>query len=184
MVDAIQQLKGRDTVIELNIQGRAKDGDEKAVQVVREVADLAAKSGLRVVLYPHAGFYVARLSDAVRIAKLAKRDNVGVMFNLCHFLMVEPEADLEKTLAEARPYLWQASICGADEGGKNWNVLIQTLDRGTYDTLRVLRLLKKHGFTGVIGLQCYAIPGDPQDNLKRSIGAWRKLQERLSQAEK
>lgn len=175
VVQAIKQLKGRDTVIELNVQGQAKDGDDKAVQVVREVADLAAKSGLRVVLYPHAGFYVAKLSDAVRIAKKAARDNVGVMFNLCHFLYVEPTADLEQTLVAAKPYLWRASLSGADSGGKNWSTLIQTLDRGTFEQLRVLQLLKKVGFTGAIGLQCYAIPGDPQENLRRSIGAWKKL---------
>ena len=181
VVEAIRDLKGRDTVIELNIQGNAKNGDEQAVQVVREIADLAAQSGLRVVLYPHAGFYVARLSDALRIAKKSERDNVGVMFNLCHFLMVEPEADLERTLVEARPYLWRVSICGADQDGKSWNTLIQTLDRGTFDQLRVLKLLKKQGFNGVIGLQCYAIPGDPQENLKRSLEAWQKLNQRLRQ---
>ena len=49
---AIEQLKGHDTVIWMIVQGHAPDGDVRAIAIVREVADMAARSGLRLVLYP------------------------------------------------------------------------------------------------------------------------------------
>ena len=169
---AITQLKSRETVIELYVQSGGKNSDEQAAVFVREIADLAKASGLNVVLYPHAGFYIDTLSDAVRIAKLSGRDNVGAMFNLCHFLKVEPGADLRATLESAGDLLWRASTNGADAEGKDWNSLIQPLDQGTYDQTILLRTLREVGFKGDIGLQCYAVRGDPKSNLKRSIEAW------------
>ena len=94
--EAIRQLKGHGTVIWLIVQGAAPDGEERAVRMVREVADMAAESGLRVVLYPHMGFYVGRIEDALRIRKLADRRNVGVSFNLTHFLAVKDEPNLDQ----------------------------------------------------------------------------------------
>jgi len=172
--ESIRHLKGHDTIIELTVQGGRNNTDEEAVAFVQEVADMAKESGLRVVLYPHAGFYVDTLGDAVRIARLSGRANVGAMFNLCHFLKVEPKADLRETLENAGDLLWRVSICGADTNGTTWGELIQTLDRGSFDQKAFLKLMREIGFTGDVGLQCYAIRGDARDNLGRSIAAWRK----------
>jgi sugar phosphate isomerase/epimerase len=173
---AIEQLKGRDTIIWLTVQGRADDAEEQAVAVVREIGDMAAESGLRVALYPHVGFYVARVEDAVRIAKKVGRQNVGASFNLCHFLKLDDEKNARKRIQEALPHLFLVSINGADSGETKqmgWDRLIQTLDRGDYDISAFLKTIKQLGYGGPIGLQCYAIPGDPVDNLRRSMSAWR-----------
>ena len=173
---AIKQLKGRDTILELFVQGNKKTNtDEQAVAFVQEIADQAKESGLRIVLYPHAGFYVDTLGDAVRVARKCKRDNVGVMFNLCHYLKVEPKTDLKAALTEAKPLLWQVSTSGAKKGGTSWGQLIQTLDRGDYDQKALFQMLREIGFKGNVGFQCYAIRGDSRDNLERSIKAWSKL---------
>jgi sugar phosphate isomerase/epimerase len=127
--EAIRQLKGHGTVIWLTVQGNSPEGEQRAVQIVREVADMAARSGLRVVLYPHMGFYVGRVEDALRIRKLVDRPNLGISFNLTHFLAVKDELNLDQRLREAMPYLELVSINGAEhEGG--WDRLIQPLDRG------------------------------------------------------
>jgi sugar phosphate isomerase/epimerase len=174
--EAIKQLKGYDTVLELFIQGnKQSNNDDQAVAFVREIADQAKDSGLRVVLYPHANFYIDRVGDAVRIARKSGRDNVGVMFNLCHFLKVEPGSDLRKAITNAAPLLWQVSINGADKEGTSWEQLIQTLDQGDFDHRALLQMLHQIGFKGNIGFQCYAIRGNSQENLKRSIDAWKKL---------
>ena len=171
--ESIRQLEGHDdTMIELYVQRGGNNTDEEAVAFVREIADLAKASGLRVVLYPHAGFYVDTIGDAVRIAKLSERDNVGVMFNLCHFLKVEPVSDLRATLEHAGDLLWRVSTCGADVDGTNWGSLIQTLGLGSFDQVAFLKILREIGFAGDVGLQCYAVKGDPKENLKRSIAAW------------
>jgi sugar phosphate isomerase/epimerase len=171
---AIQQLKGRETVIELYLQGGAGANDTSAIAFVRDIADQAQQAGLRVVLYPHTGFYIDTIGDAVRIAKACQRDNVGVMFNLCHFLNVEREADFRQALAAAEPYLWRVSVSGGKVGGKPWGELIQPLDQGDFDQVELLRELKKLGFSGAVGLQCYGVQGDARKNLQRSMTAWKQ----------
>jgi sugar phosphate isomerase/epimerase len=178
---AIEQLKGRDTLIWLYVTGgkaSSDSSDDRAVTILREIAGMAEASGLRVALYPHTWLYVARVEDAVRLAKKVDRKNLGVSFNLCHFLKLDDEKNLELRLREAMPYLFAVSINGADRGQTNqmdWNRLIQTLDRGSFDVGRVLRTLKQLGYTGPIGLQCYAIPGDRRENLTHSMAAWQRL---------
>lgn len=186
--EAIRQLKGRNTVIWLVVRGHAPDAEGRTVSVVREVADLAAASGLRVVLYPHLSqrepcptcdFYVGRIEDALRIRKLVDRPNVGVTFNLCHFLAVGDGPNLDRRLKEAFPYLEMVSINGSDhEGG--WDRLIQPLDRGSYDVYGLVRRLVLMGYKGPFGLQCSGVPGDREDNLKRSMAAWRKFSARMA----
>lgn len=183
---AIRQLKGRDTLIWVYVLGgkpSSADSDDRAVAILREIADMANASGLRVALYPHVGFYVARVEDSVRLVKKVDRRNVGATFNLCHFLKLDDEKNVEPRLTEAMPYLFAVSINGADGGQTNpmpWNQLIQTLDRGNFDVGRVLSTLKRLGYTGPIGLQCYAIPGDCRENLKRSMEGWRHLCGRIA----
>lgn len=177
--EALAALKGRETFIWLTVQGSIKDDDAQAVKIVGEVADLAAKAGLRVALYPHVGFYVARTEDALRIVKKAKRPNLGVSLNLCHFLKLDRQQNLAPLLKQALPHLMLVSINGADhEGG--WDRLIQTLDRGQFDVYAFLKQLKSLGYDGPIGLQCYAIKGDRRENLQRSISAWRGFVKRMA----
>jgi sugar phosphate isomerase/epimerase len=172
-------LKGRDTVIWLTIQDRMPDLDDRAAAVLREVADLAAASGLRVVLYPHVGFSVERVEEALKIRQLADRPNVGVTFNLAHFLAIGDEPNLDRRLREALPYLQMVSINGADHEGDwrngDWSRLIQPLDKGAFEVRGLLRKLKQLSYRGPIGLQSYQVPGDIEENLKRSMAAWRGL---------
>jgi len=181
---AVDQLKGRDTLFSLFITGgrpSSTDRDDRAVAIIREIGNLAEKSGLRVALYPHDRMYVARVQDAVRIARKVDRRNVGVGFNLCHFLKTDDEKNLEVRLRECKPWLLAVSVNGADSGQTQkmrWNRLIQTLDRGTFDVSRLLNALRELGYTGPIGLQGYGIPGDPRENLRRSMDAWHRLTSR------
>jgi len=169
-------------VIWLTVQGSSPDGEARATKIVREVADMAAASGLRVVLYPHIGFYVGRIEDALRIRKLADRPNVGVTFNLAHFLAAKDEPNLDLRLREALPYLEMVSINGADHEG-DWSRLIQPLDRGDFDVYGFLKKLRSMGYKGPIGLQCYQVPGDIEENLKRSMAAWHNFSRRLAAEE-
>jgi len=174
--DAVQELKGTGVILWLTVLG-GKYGrdDDKAAAVVREIADLAEPSGLRIALYPHTGFYVATTADALRVVKKVDRKNVGATINLCHELMTDQGPKLDDTIREAVPYLFLVSINGADvkRPGYSWDRLIQPLGRGDFDVCGFLKKLKAAGYRGPIGLQCYAVKGDPAENLKQSIGAWR-----------
>jgi sugar phosphate isomerase/epimerase len=177
--DTIAQLRGRDSVMWLHVKLSAHQpsdpaGDAKAVPVMREVADLAGKAGVRVSLYPHHKNWVERVEDGVRLARQVDRKNFGVTFNLCHWLMVDG-VDLHDRLCEAKPHLTLVTINGADEGGKDWGKLIQPLGSGTYDVSKVTTKLAEIGWSGPVGLQHYGIKGDAKAILKRSMDAWRTM---------
>jgi sugar phosphate isomerase/epimerase len=104
---------------------------------------------------------------------------VGVTFNLCHWLKQDGPSDLESRLKLALPRLMLVTINGADpEGG--WDRIIQTLDRGSYDVCDFLKTLRRVGYRGPIGLQCYAIAGNKRDNLARSMKTWQEYCRRLA----
>ncbi len=171
----IARLKGRETIVWLTVTGNAPEAEAQAVKAVREMADLAEAAGLRVALYPHAGFYMARLSHAVRLAKKVDRTNVGVTFNLCHWLKEgRPDAMIEDIRAAA-PHLFVATVNGADRRGTTWEQLIQPLGRGDFDVAALLKALREAGFRGPVGFQGYGIGGNARETLRRTITAWNTL---------
>jgi len=179
LTDAMEILDGRNTLLWLFVQSKEQKpsstaGDPRAVEILQELAEEAARHGVRIALYPHYGFWLETVEDAVRIAQKVDRPNVGVTFNLCHWLRVSEDKDAESAIAKAMPYLSVVTINGADTDGKDWKSLIQTLDRGTFDMRGFLGVLRDAGYTGPIGLQGYGIGGDAHENLKRSMAAWEK----------
>jgi sugar phosphate isomerase/epimerase len=171
---AIRQLRGTGALITFTVNGHSPDGDDIAVPILRQVADLAADAGLKVAIYPHYGMHIARIEDALRICQKVNRPNLGIVFNLCHWLRSGDEANLLPRLRQALPSLLLVSINGADHEG-DWDRLIQPLDRGAFDVQAFLRALQTAGYQGPIVLQCYNIPGDRQENLTRSMRAWRSF---------
>jgi len=153
------------------------------VEILREMSDLAKDSAAQLLLYPHQGSWIERIEDSVRVAEKVNRPNVGVMFNLCHWLRVDKSRDYKPLLKQAMPRLWAVSINGADNFDEKpgWSRYIQPLDMGTFDVAALLRTLKEFGYQGPIGLQCYGIGGDAHEHLARSLAAWRKLVEKLKE---
>ncbi len=172
IAESIPLLKDHGVTIELTVR---KPIDAATVKELQDLADRAAEADLRIALYPHAGFTIATIDPALELIDKTDRPNVGVMFNLCHFLKNEKQQDLEATLTKAGAKIFAVSTCGADKDGDNWGALIQPLDEGTFDQTRLFGTLKKIGFKGTVGIQCYAVPGDKRENLKRSVDAWRKI---------
>ena len=173
MESAIEALRGRGTVVWVAIQG---DGaEEQAIQAVDRISDLASQANLRVALYPHYGFYLARFRDVVRVAERAGRSNVGVTFNLCHELRSGFDPEFPQLLDKAIPRLYGVTINGADRQGRDWGTLIQPLGRGDYDVTGLVRSITKAGYRGPFGIQCYGLKGDPGVYLKQSMAAWRTI---------
>lgn len=176
--EAVKLLEGRDVVLGLLIVGgKPSDpaGDEQAGAVVREIADLAAGAGLRVALYPHTGDWLEKTSDAVRVARKVERPNVGVMFNLCHWLKADDVNRLDETLEDALPHLFVVTINGADPPPGDWDRLIQPLGNGSFDVEGMLRTLYNLGYNGPIGLMCFGLGGDAEVHLRKSMEAWKRL---------
>jgi sugar phosphate isomerase/epimerase len=146
------------------------------------MSELARESGAQLLLYPHQKNWVERIEDAIRVADQVERPNVGVMFNLCHWLRVDPSRDYRPLLRRAMPRLWAVSINGADERDDqpNWKRYIQPLDQGSFDVGALLKTLQELGYRGPVGLQCFGIGGDVREHLARSMTKWRELQQQLS----
>jgi sugar phosphate isomerase/epimerase len=174
---AIQALKGRGTVVWLAIQGNdagaGAGAEERAIQAVDRISNLASQSNLRVALYPHYDFYLARFRDVVRVAERVQRSNVGVTFNLCHELRSGFDPEFHQLLEQTIPRLYGVTLNGADRQGLDWNTLIQPLGRGDYDITGLVRTITGAGYRGPFGIQCYGLKGDPGIYLKQSMAAWR-----------
>ena len=109
--EAITLLKGRDVFLWVPLRNKSvpvssSEGDKAAVQVVRELADMAAESGLKIALYPHTHFWMERVEDAIRVAQKVNRDNVGITINLCHWLKVDKNKSINSLVEMAMPYLF------------------------------------------------------------------------------
>jgi len=42
-----------------------------------------------------------------------------------------------------------------------------------------MKIVKKVGYRGPVGLQCYRVPGPSEDHLKRSMATWRDITKQL-----
>jgi sugar phosphate isomerase/epimerase len=183
--DVLKLVKGRNVQFALLLNGATPSDaslDPHVVTILREMSDLARDSGSQLLLYPHQGSWVERIEDSIRVAEKVGRPNVGVMFNLCHWLRVDKQRDYKHLLKRAMPLLWAVSINGADsqDDKPGWDHYIQPLDKGSFDVGAMLMALKELGYRGPIGLQCYGIGGDAREHLARSMAAWRKLSAGLS----
>ena len=173
-------IKGRQVQFDLLLNGAKSSDpavDPHAVEILRKMSDQARESGAQLLLYPHQSSWVERIEDSIRVADKVDRPNVGVMFNLCHWLRVDKSRDYKPLLKQAMPRLWAVSINGADilDDQPGWGRYIQPLDKGNFDVAALLRTLRELGYTGPIGLQCFGIGGDAREHLARSQAAWRKM---------
>ena len=178
--EVLALVKGRQVQFDLLMNGMKPSdpaGDAHAVEILREMSDLARESGAQLLLYPHVESWVERIEDSIRVADKVDRPNVGVMFNLCHWLRVDKSRDYRPLLKKAMPRLWAISINGADEQDPKpgWEHYIQPLGQGNFDLGAFLATLHELGYKGPIGLQCYGIGGDTREHLAKSMEAWQKL---------
>ncbi len=164
-------LAGKVEMIELTVKTMGSD----TIANVRKISKAADEKGLKVALYPHHGYAVATIPQAMELIEKVDDSNLGVMFNLCHFLRNEDVADLEKVIAGAGDRLLAVSVSGADAEGVDWRALIKPLGEGDFPLMRVLKEVEKVGFEGPVALQCYGVPGDKRKNLERSMATWKKL---------
>jgi sugar phosphate isomerase/epimerase len=174
LVALLPQLAGTGTVLWLTVQGRAAD-DHRAIAIVQELADAAARHGVRIALYPHKGFFIATADQALRLLPRIDRPNVGLTINLCHELAAGHAAQMNAIVQRCAAHLSLVSINGADHAG-GWNELIRPLGEGTFDVRSFLRTVYDVGYNGPIGLQCYNLKQEPEVHLTKSMAAWKRFQ--------
>lgn len=195
LAQCIAQLKGSSTVIAPFIISESKrfkpsshDADTTAVRLMQQVADWAKNAGLQVAIYPHYSFYVEQHDHALDIAKQAKRKNLGLTFNLCHWLATTPAAErgeLKPQLKAMRPYLKMATICGANDVVTRektiWDDYILPLGSGSFDTYSLVQyLVQDLKFKGPIGVQCYNIKANKPQLVQNTMTVWTQYKSRLT----
>ncbi len=184
---ALDRMKGHHGALWLAVQKVTRAGvafaksspeaDDIVLAKLREVADYAQAREVRVALYPHTGMWIEHVEDALRVANKLNRPDVGVTFNLCHWLKVEgAERDPLPVLKAALPHLMFVTICGADMGDTKtmgWDRLIQPLGSGTYDVAVFMQKEQNAGYQGPVGFQGYGIKQEPREVLIKTMAAWR-----------
>ncbi len=189
--DLIKHSKDRNLIVALFSNAKAfnnnkDEGDPLFAKGIQELADFAAEYNVKVAIYPHVNNYCETIEHCLKMAGLVDRENFGIVFNTCHMLKVEGENGWEEKLLNALPQVFMISINGADSGdtqNMDWNQLIQPLGEGTFDTYKLVKLAKDHGYKGPFGLQCYNIKQDCEVALNRSITTWREYQDRYAAGE-
>ncbi len=175
-------LKDRGTILWCNTTSKMLKpsdaaGDERAVLLFRQIADLSAPYGVRVAPYPHIGMWVESPEDTVRLADKVDRPNFGTSFNLFHWRALgDRKRPLEEVVRGVAPRMMVMSINGND-GTTAVSGISPLQESQTEEYLNVLKAFHAAGYKGPVGLQCYRIPGDPNVHLRRSMAVWRKLRE-------
>jgi sugar phosphate isomerase/epimerase len=175
--DALAKLKGRPVTVSVLCRGFPPGdprGMSRAVRILRELDDLSAPSNLPVAIYHHVNDWTESLLFALEVVKRVDRPNVGVNFNLCHWLKVDGDKDYQPVLRQNADRIFAVTINGARVGSQAWTGgLIQPLDRGDFDNRQLLTILRRIGYRGPVGLMCYGIPDDTRSHLQRSMQVWR-----------
>lgn len=188
LLEMIESSKGRNLLVALTLTAKHLEGPDKMidklfVEAIRDLSYHAAMFEVGIAIYPHVDFYCEESLHSVSLALGIDRENVGVVFNTCHFLKVEGEEGWEEKLEECLPFLRMVSINGADAGdtrNMGWDQLIQPLGEGTFDTYKLVKLLKDNDYEGLFGLQCYGIKQDCEVALGKSIQTWKSYQKRYA----
>ena len=177
--ETVKLLKGRSTRLWITFRETKDklDHDEDCVRIARELGDLAAAQQVKVSIYPHAGFYVEKATDTLRIAQKAKHANVTPSYNLCHEFLSKSgpktQEDALKSLREVAPSAGLVSINGVAIAAKRYIVPLAESDM---DIKLFLTELKRLGYLGPVTHQFYSIKGEPEVLLKNAMTAWRSLQ--------
>jgi len=201
--ESFAKLKGRPVTISVLLGGFPPGdprGMEPAVKILRELGDLAAESDLKISIYHHLNDWSESLLFSLDVVKAVDHPNVGVNFNLCHWLKVDGDIfdvdatvqgragiqgrttsngrigvkkDYRTMLRENADRIFAVTINGAQCDATEWTGgLIQPLDRGDFDNEELMGVLQEIGYTGPIGLMCFGIPDEPREHLERSMKVW------------
>ncbi|MFC5410342.1 sugar phosphate isomerase/epimerase family protein [Larkinella bovis] len=196
----IRALKGSKTVLAPYLVSDKKRftapsarADSIVVRYLTQLADWAKAANLQIAIYPHVAFYVERVDHARQLVRQIDRPNVGLTFNLCHWLATTPKAeraDWKGLLTTLKPHLKMITISGAnnvdaatlDNGPTGiWNQYILPLGTGSFDTYELVRFaVQDLKFRGPIGVQCYAMKGDKPTNLRNTMAVWQQYKARLA----
>lgn len=159
-------------------EDNARDREE-AKRIIEKLLPETQKAGLKLEIYPHFGFTVARQDEALELCETFGAENLKYNFTGFHWYHDHKHNDLYDLLTRSAPYLGGANLCGTSKGGRVAGNSIEPLGPGQMDNFAVLSLLFKVGLEGPIGFQAYDMMGDPYYYLKQTKEAFDEMLDRL-----
>jgi sugar phosphate isomerase/epimerase len=165
-------------------------GDGAAARWIEELLEASAESRLDISLYLHIEFWAQRASDAVRLCHRIGDPRLGITFNAYHWYAAHEASAFQWNVAEedapvrvvdsVAQHLKAVTVCGAR---KPWfaaeRTSVEPLDDGDLDNFVLLSQVKRIGYHGMIGLQGWGVGGDVYAKLRRSLAAFRDLEQRF-----
>ena len=181
VLDLIRAAEGLGT-IELALDGDPHPrSDKAALSFVDAAIAAAAGSNTSLSLYPHAGYWLSRPSEAVRICDQLECPSLGVTFSSFHWYASSPRESLMESLTAARRHLRLVNTCGSRQvSGQYFPATIEPVGDGEFDTFAFLGLLREVGYRGPIGVLAYGLGGDAFAYFRRSRDAIRDVEQRLT----
>lgn len=187
ILDLLRTLEGTDLVevavlsSDQTVANSDPRGDDRALAWLERMAEAASARDVRLALYPHAGGWMERTADAVRLCERIDHPLVRAMFTAFHWYAVAGQ-DLRESVDSVAPYLAAVNVCGSRRV-KGWVMpaTIEPLDDGELDTFVVVSELKRIGYGGFVGIQGYSAAGDAYAKFRRSLAAMRDIERRVEQ---
>ena len=136
-------------------------------------ADEADRASLRLCLEPRAGEIVSNTDSLLRLIDAVEADNLGAVLDTCHQHAQKEILPLSVEKLNGRVYAVHVS----DSDGQTDRQL--ALGRGTVDWDGLFLALKKHGFSGFVGVDVGAVP-DVDAQIRESKTYLEELAGRLS----
>jgi len=143
-------------------------------EILRPIAEEAARIGCKVGLYNHGGWF-GEPENQIEIITYLGLDNLGLVYNLHH-----GHSHLERfpeLLEKMKPYLLCLNLNGMTEGGEEKGQKILPLGSGDLD-LNLLKVIRDGGYTGPIGVLGHTMD-DAEDTLLDNLDGLDWLVEQL-----
>jgi sugar phosphate isomerase/epimerase len=182
VLDLIRAAEGLGT-IELALLGEdLLPSDDQAALSFMEAAIAAAEgSNGSLSLYPHAGYWLSRPSEAVRICEKLDSPSLGLTLSSFHWYACSPRETLIDSLTAASRHLRLVNTCGSRVvSGQYFPASIEPVGDGEFDTFAFLAMLRDVGYQGPIGILAYGLGGDAYAYFRRSRDAIRDVEQRLT----
>jgi sugar phosphate isomerase/epimerase len=187
--NVIRSLKKSDAKLWVILRGgrgqAPKDSvkPEQIVKFLRSMAERTKAAGIGLVVYPHYGALVETAEEALPYVKKAQNGNIFLSLHLCHEVRAGNGDRLNEIAAKIGPLLRLPSINGVDKATvnevKGWDLGIQPLTKGDYDSSKLLKALKSVDYKGPVVLHTWGLQDEAVDHHHTSFKRFQEMLDAL-----
>jgi len=132
----------------------------EAIKMIAYLSERAKKTGCKIALYNHGGWF-GDAENQLKIIKALPKQDIGVVFNFHH--AHEHLGTFKEDLKKMLPYLWCVNLNGMKKGGPK----IITIGQGNIEK-EMLQYILNLGYQGPFGILGHVKGGDAKQILKQN----------------